>query len=41
MDFQDVLDYYEDKEWMLERIDQFEYDLAMLGDDSLCSYSIY
>jgi DNA helicase-2/ATP-dependent DNA helicase PcrA len=31
VDFQDVLDYYEDKEWMLERIDQFEYDLAMLG----------
>lgn len=27
-----VKDYYEDKVWMLERLDQLEYDLAVLSD---------
>ncbi|NLP33871.1 MAG: ATP-dependent helicase [Clostridiales bacterium] len=27
-----VKDYYEDKNWMLERLDQLEYDLALLAD---------
>jgi DNA helicase-2/ATP-dependent DNA helicase PcrA len=31
VDFNDLQDYYEDKEWMLKRIDQLEYDLAMLA----------
>lgn len=31
VDFENIKDYYEDKEWMLERIDQFEYDLAMIA----------
>ncbi len=31
VDFEAVKDYYEDKNWMLERIDQLEYDLAILG----------
>ncbi len=30
VDFEAVKDYYEDKEWMLERLTQFEYDLALL-----------
>lgn len=30
VDFEAVKDYYEDKNWMLERMDQFEYDLAAL-----------
>lgn len=30
--FDDLKDYYEDKMWMLDRIDQFEYDLGMLSD---------
>ncbi|NLL72511.1 MAG: ATP-dependent helicase [Clostridiales bacterium] len=31
VDFEDIKEYYEDKEWMLERIDQLEYDLAMIS----------
>ncbi|MHB8127464.1 MAG: ATP-dependent helicase [Mobilitalea sp.] len=31
VDFEAIKDYYEDKNWMLERIDQLEYDLAILG----------
>lgn len=31
VNFEDIQDYYEDKEWMLNRVDQLEYDLAMLG----------
>jgi DNA helicase-2/ATP-dependent DNA helicase PcrA len=31
VDFEAVKDYYEDKNWMLERLDQLEYDLAVLG----------
>ncbi len=30
VDFEAIKDYYEDKNWMLERIDQLEYDLALL-----------
>ena len=29
--FEAIQDYYEDKEWMLDRIEQLEYDLAMLA----------
>lgn len=29
--FEDLKDYYEDKSWMLDRIDQMEYDLAMVA----------
>ncbi|MDF2541265.1 MAG: hypothetical protein K0S47_983 [Herbinix sp.] len=29
--FEQVKDYYEDKEWMLERLESFEYDLAMIA----------
>lgn len=32
IDFEDIKDYYEDKNWMLERIDTLEYDLAMLSN---------
>lgn len=32
VDLDGVKDYYEDKYWMLERIDQLEYDLALLSD---------
>ncbi|NLJ96010.1 MAG: ATP-dependent helicase [Clostridiales bacterium] len=31
VDFESLKVYYEDKEWMLERIDQLEYDLAMIS----------
>lgn len=31
VDFDAVKDYYEDKNWMLTRLDQMEYDLAVLG----------
>ncbi len=31
VDFDDLKDYYEDKNWMLERLDQLEYDLALLS----------
>lgn len=31
VDFENLKEYYEDKEWMLERIDQLEYDLAMIS----------
>ena len=31
VDFEDVKAYYEDKNWMLERLDQLEYDLGILG----------
>jgi DNA helicase II / ATP-dependent DNA helicase PcrA len=31
VDFEAVKDYYEDKNWMLERLEQFEYDLSILG----------
>lgn len=31
VDFEALKDYYEDKNWMLERIDQLEYDLAILS----------
>jgi DNA helicase-2/ATP-dependent DNA helicase PcrA len=34
VDFEAVKDYYEDKNWMLERLDQLEYDLAILGSMS-------
>ena len=27
----DIYDYYEDKEWMLKRVEQLEYDLAMVA----------
>jgi DNA helicase-2/ATP-dependent DNA helicase PcrA len=30
VDFEAVKDYYEDKNWMLERLTQFEYDLGVL-----------
>ena len=30
VDFEDVKAYYEDKNWMLERLTQFEYDLGIL-----------
>ena len=31
VDFEAMKDYFEDKNWMLERIDQLEYDLAILN----------
>jgi DNA helicase-2/ATP-dependent DNA helicase PcrA len=31
VDLDSVKEYYEDKEWMLSRVDQLEYDLAVLG----------
>jgi Superfamily I DNA and RNA helicases len=31
VDFEALKDYYEDKNWMLERLDQLEYDLALLS----------
>jgi DNA helicase-2/ATP-dependent DNA helicase PcrA len=31
VDFEAIKDYYEDKNWMLERLDQLEYDLSILG----------
>ncbi len=34
VDFDSVKDYYEDKNWMLERLDQLEYDLALLSNMS-------
>jgi DNA helicase-2/ATP-dependent DNA helicase PcrA len=32
VDFEALRDYYEDKNWMLERLDQLEYDLSILGN---------
>lgn len=32
VDLDAVKDYFEDKNWMLERIDQLEYDLAIMSD---------
>lgn len=29
--FQNIADFYEDKEWMLERLEQFQYDVYMLS----------
>ncbi len=34
VNFDFIRDYYEDKDWMLERLDQLEYDLALLADMS-------
>jgi DNA helicase-2/ATP-dependent DNA helicase PcrA len=31
VDFEAVKDYYEDKNWMLERLDQFVYDISVLS----------
>lgn len=31
VDLEEIREYYEDKNWMLERIDQLEYDLALLA----------
>ncbi len=31
VDFEEIKAYYEDKKWMLERLDQLEYDLGILG----------
>lgn len=31
VDFEALKDYYEDKNWMLERLDQLEYDLSILS----------
>lgn len=31
VDFETLYSYYEDKEWMIARLDQLEYDLAMLA----------
>lgn len=31
VDFEAVKDYYEDKDWMLDRLEQLEYDLSVLG----------
>lgn len=31
VDFEALKDYYEDKNWMLERLDQLEYDLALIS----------
>ncbi len=31
VDFEEIKAYYEDKNWMLERLEQLEYDLGMLG----------
>jgi DNA helicase-2/ATP-dependent DNA helicase PcrA len=31
VDFEVIKEYYEDKNWMLERLEQFEYDLSILG----------
>jgi len=31
VNFEAVKEYYDDKNWMLERLDQFEYDLAILS----------
>lgn len=31
VDFEAIMDYYEDKNWMQERLSQLEYDLAILG----------
>lgn len=31
VDMQEIHDYYEDKDWMVNRINQLEYDLAMLS----------
>jgi len=31
VDMEALKDYYEDKNWMLERLDQFEYDISLLG----------
>ena len=30
VDFEDLVEYYQDKDWMLERLDAFEYDLNRL-----------
>lgn len=32
VDFESLYDYYEDREWMAERIEQLEYDLAAMSD---------
>ena len=32
VDFEELFDYYEDKEWMAERIEQLQYDLAVMSD---------
>ncbi len=37
VDFEDVKDYYDDKKWMLERLDQFEYDIGIL--DGMAPYA--
>ncbi len=34
VDFEEVKTYYEDKNWMLERLEQLEYDLGILGSMS-------
>jgi DNA helicase-2/ATP-dependent DNA helicase PcrA len=31
VDFEEVKEYYEDKSWVLERLEQLEYDLSILG----------
>lgn len=31
VDLEEIMEYYEDKSWMLERLEQLSYDLAVLG----------
>lgn len=31
VDFEDLMEYYEDRSWMLERVGQFRYDLSVLA----------
>lgn len=37
VDLEDVKEYYQDKDWMLERIEQFEYDIGAL--DGMAPYA--
>ena len=32
VDIEELKKYYEDKEWMIERFEQFQYDLKMLSN---------
>ena len=35
VDFQLIKKYHEDRNWMLERLEQFEYDIKILGKWSM------
>ena len=42
VDMEELKSFYEDKEWMLDRLEQFEYDMGMLANlKTVCGNKFY